>query len=68
MIRQATADDLPLVRELWLAFEEEIPDAAWRDSDSDEDVAALDQAVRDGVVLLADDVGLAVASDRKSVV
>ncbi len=64
MIRQATADDLPLVRELWLAFEAEIPDAEWRDSDSDEDVAALDQAVRDDVVLLADDVGLAVASRK----
>jgi GNAT superfamily N-acetyltransferase len=64
MIRQATADDLPLVRELWLAFETEIPDAEWRDSDSAEDVAALDQAVRDDVVLLADDVGLAVASRK----
>jgi len=64
VIRQATPDDLSLVRELWLAFETEIPDAPWRDSDSDEDVAALDQAVRDDVVLLADDVGLAVASRK----
>jgi GNAT superfamily N-acetyltransferase len=61
VIRQATADDLPLVRELWLEFEAEIPDAEWRDSDSDEDVAALDRKVREEIVLLADDVGLAIA-------
>ena len=66
MIRTATPDDLPAVRELWLAFEEEIPDAAHRDSDSEEDLAALETTVRDGIVLLAEDdgavpVGLAVA-------
>jgi ribosomal protein S18 acetylase RimI-like enzyme len=66
MIRAATPDDLPVVRELWLAFEAEIPDAPHRDSDSEEDLAALEATVRDGIVLLAMDdgeapVGLAVA-------
>ena len=35
MIRTATPDDLPAVRELWRAFETEIPDAPHRDSDSE---------------------------------
>ncbi|HVM56406.1 MAG TPA: GNAT family N-acetyltransferase [Gaiellaceae bacterium] len=65
MIRPATPDDLPLVTELWLAFEAEIPDAPWRDSDSDEDVAALPGKISDEIVLLADDgAGLAIASRR----
>ncbi len=66
MIRSATPDDLPLVRELWLEFEAEVPDAPWRDSDSDDDLAALEGRVRDGIVLLAEQdgqaVGLAVAA------
>ncbi|HVP74580.1 MAG TPA: GNAT family N-acetyltransferase [Gaiellaceae bacterium] len=66
MIRPATPDDLPLVRELWLEFEAEVPDAPWRDSDSDDDLAALEGRVRDGIVLLAEQdgqaVGLAVAA------
>lgn len=62
MIRTATPEDLPLVRELWRAFTEEIPDADWRDDDTEEDLAALEQAIVDDVVLLADDVGLAVAT------
>ncbi len=61
MIRPATIDDLPLVRELWRAFSTEIPDEPWRDDDLDEDLVWLDQAVREEIVLLADDVGLAVA-------
>ena len=62
MIRSATTDDLPLVRELWRAFNEEVPDAAWRDDDTEEDLAALEAAVRDDVVLLAAADGLAVAT------
>ena len=64
MIRAATPDDLPLVRELWRAFGDEIPDAEWRDDDSDDDLRALEQAIGKDVVLLADDVGLAVATKR----
>ena len=66
MIRPATLDDLPLVRELWLEFEAEVPDAPWRDSDSDDDLAALEGRVHDGIVLIAEQdgkaVGLAVAA------
>ncbi len=62
MIRTATSEDLPLIERLVRAFNAEIPDAAWRDSDVEEDVAALEQAIVEDVVLLADDVGVAIAS------
>lgn len=61
MIRPATADDLPLVRELWQAFNTEIPDEPWREDDLAEDLAWLEQAISDDIVLLADSDGLAVA-------
>lgn len=64
MIRPATADDLPLVRELWEAFNTEIPDEPWREDDLAEDLAWLDHAVREEIVLLAEDDGLAVARRR----
>ena len=57
MIRTATPDDLPAVRELWRAFETEIPDAPHRDSDADEDLAQLEAAVTDGIVVLAEEDG-----------
>ena len=40
MIRTATSEDLPLVERLFRAFNAEIPDAAWRDDDTDEDRGA----------------------------
>ncbi len=61
MIRQATTDDLPLVRELWQEFNAEIPDEPWREDDLAEDLAGLEQAIHDEIVLLADEHGLAVA-------
>jgi len=61
VIRPATADDLPLVRELWQAFNTEIPDEPWREDDLEEDLKWLEQLIRDEIVLLADDDGLAVA-------
>jgi ribosomal protein S18 acetylase RimI-like enzyme len=61
VIRAAGTQDLPLVRELWTAFNEEIPDEPWREDDLEEDLAWLEQAVKEDVVLLADDSGLAVA-------
>jgi GNAT superfamily N-acetyltransferase len=60
--RPATTDDLALVRELWHAFSAEVPDAQWRDDDSAEGLNELEQAIGKDVVLLADDVGLAVAT------
>jgi GNAT superfamily N-acetyltransferase len=61
VIRAATAEDLPLVRELWRAFNTEIPDEPWREDDLAEDLAWLEQAIREDIVLLADDDALAVA-------
>jgi ribosomal protein S18 acetylase RimI-like enzyme len=64
VILPATPDDLPLVRELWQAFNTEIPDEPWREDDLTEDLVWLEQAIREDVVLLADDDGLAVARRR----
>jgi GNAT superfamily N-acetyltransferase len=64
VIRTATPDDLALVRELWRAFSAEVPDAEWRDDDSADDLHALEKAIGKDVVLLADDVGVAVATKR----
>ena len=64
MIRPATADDLPLVRELWQAFNDEIPDERWREDDLAEDLAWLEQAIGKEIVLLADEDGLAVAQRK----
>jgi GNAT superfamily N-acetyltransferase len=64
VIRPATSDDLPLVRELWSAFNAEIPDEPWREDDLAEDLAWLEQAIGEEIVLLADDDGLAVARRR----
>jgi GNAT superfamily N-acetyltransferase len=64
VIRPATADDLPLVRELWTAFNTEIPDEPWREDDLAEDLEWLEQAVEEEIVLLADEDGLAVARRR----
>ena len=64
MIRPATAEDLPLVRELWQAFNAEIPDEPWREDDLAEDLAWLEHAIRDEIVLLAGEDGLAVAQRK----
>jgi GNAT superfamily N-acetyltransferase len=61
VIRQATSDDLPLVRELWREFELEVPEPPWHDDELDQDLEWLAEVVRDETVLLADDAGLAVA-------
>ena len=45
----------------WQAFNAEIPDEPWREDDLAEDLAWLEQAIRDEIVLLADEDGLAVA-------
>jgi ribosomal protein S18 acetylase RimI-like enzyme len=61
VIRQATADDLPLVRELWREFELEIPEPSWYDDDLEQDLEWLAEAVEKETVLLAGEDGLAVA-------
>jgi len=60
VIRTATSEDLPLVRELWDAFCVEQPDLPWRDDDGAEDFADIERTLADGGVLLADDDGIAV--------
>jgi GNAT superfamily N-acetyltransferase len=60
VIRPATADDLSLVRRLAGEFDEEVPDAPWRDSDKAEDIEEIERTLAAGGVLLADDVGVAV--------
>ncbi|HET7571489.1 MAG TPA: GNAT family N-acetyltransferase [Gaiellaceae bacterium] len=64
MIRAATADDLPLVQELWRAFDREVPDEPWREDDSG-DLSWLGGLIADEVVLLAEEgdevAGVAVA-------
>jgi GNAT superfamily N-acetyltransferase len=71
VIRPATADDLPLVRQLWDEFEAEVPDEPWRPVD-DHELRAMEEAVREGTVLLAEDdtgpVGVAVARRRERLV
>jgi ribosomal protein S18 acetylase RimI-like enzyme len=59
VIRIATADDLPLVRELWDEFNAEILDAPWRDPDEDDDFEHVERALREGGVVLADEDGIA---------
>ena len=55
MIRDATDADLELVRQLWSEFEAEILDHPWRENDGAEGLAGLEGALREGVVLLAED-------------
>jgi GNAT superfamily N-acetyltransferase len=62
LIRAATSDDLPLVRDLWNEFGTEVHDAPWRDSDHDDDLERIEKALADGGVLLADEDGVAVVS------
>jgi ribosomal protein S18 acetylase RimI-like enzyme len=68
VIRAATAEDVPLVQELWREFEAEVPDVDWHDDDSAADLAKLAVAVEAGIVLLAEQdgapVGLAVAARK----
>jgi len=59
VIRTATSEDMPLVRDLWRAFSEEVPDLPWRDDDGAEDLATIEAALAQGGVLLADEDGIA---------
>jgi ribosomal protein S18 acetylase RimI-like enzyme len=67
-VRRATPEDLPTVRELWLAFEREDPPPEHADLNVDEELAEVDGIVRDHIALLAEDdgvpVGLALARRR----
>ena len=54
MIRQATTADRDALHELWLEFGREIPDAAWRDDDSAEELAELDELTNAGTAWIAE--------------
>ena len=54
MIRQATTADRDSLRELWLEFGNEVPDASWRDDDSDEELAELDEVTEAGTAWIAE--------------
>jgi ribosomal protein S18 acetylase RimI-like enzyme len=66
VIRTATPDDLPLVRELSVACGAEVADLPWRDDDADEELLVIERTIAEGGVLLADDVGIAVVTKRES--
>jgi ribosomal protein S18 acetylase RimI-like enzyme len=53
-LRVATHDDIPVIRGLWAAFDEEIPDPAGDDETWEEESAELDASLEREVVLLAE--------------
>jgi ribosomal protein S18 acetylase RimI-like enzyme len=54
MIRQATTADRDVLHQLWTEFGQEIEDAAWRDDDSAEELAELDELTEAGTVWIAE--------------
>lgn len=52
-VRVAGADDLPRLKELWLAFEGEVPPPPYVDVDHEEEFREIEEIVRDHVALLA---------------
>jgi putative acetyltransferase len=65
VIRDATIDDFPLVRELFLEFQRELEDLPFRDDDTEEDLGKIEKGIGKNIVLIAErdgePVGLAVA-------
>jgi GNAT superfamily N-acetyltransferase len=59
-IRRATKDDQELLRELWTAFEAELPGPEYLRESWEEAWSDLAQTVRDGVALIAEEDGRAV--------
>jgi GNAT superfamily N-acetyltransferase len=59
VIREATNDDLELLHELWHEFAREIPlpPSVPNDEEADEDLAEIDDAVANGVALIAEEDG-----------
>jgi len=53
-MRQATTADRDALHELWLEFGEEIKDAPWRDPDSHEELAELDELTKAGTAWIAE--------------
>jgi len=58
VIRHATAEDFPLVRELFLEFMEELEDAPHRDDDTEEDLGKIEKGIGKNIVLIAEQDGV----------
>jgi ribosomal protein S18 acetylase RimI-like enzyme len=54
MIRQATTADRDALHRLWLEFGVEVQNAPWRDPDSDEELAEIDELAKAGTAWLAE--------------
>lgn len=59
-VRRATEADLPAIRELWLAFEREVPPPGYEDVDAEEELREIEAVVRGELALLAEEGGRAV--------
>ena len=59
-VRRATEADLGTLRELWSAFERELPEPVWVDLDEAHELAEIAAIVRDEIALLAEEDGTAV--------
>jgi ribosomal protein S18 acetylase RimI-like enzyme len=70
-IRRATERDVPALRELYAAFEAELPAAPYFDTDLERELREVDEIVRDELALVAEErgeaVGFALARRRDAV-
>jgi N-acetylglutamate synthase-like GNAT family acetyltransferase len=57
MTRQATTADRDVLHQLWTEWGKEVENAPWRDDDSDEELAELDELTKAGTAWLAEDEG-----------
>jgi ribosomal protein S18 acetylase RimI-like enzyme len=60
VIRAATHDDVSALQDLWREFAVEIPDLAHRDDDLDEELQEIADLVGEGIVLVAEEEGVAI--------
>jgi ribosomal protein S18 acetylase RimI-like enzyme len=58
-VRAATEADLGTLRELWAAFQHELPEPDWVDLDHDEELGEIADTVRTEIALLAEEDGRA---------
>lgn len=57
MIRVATEADLPVLRELWLEFQREVPEPEYVDLDIERELGEVEQLVREDGALIAEEDG-----------
>ena len=56
-VRRATEADLGTLRELWSAFQQEIPEPEWAEFDEEQELAEIAEIVRGEIALLAEEDG-----------